>query len=385
MDAKLLSVETEQRAYKLPYLPVEIIFQIFGYLHITTDVNEKSPIFEIAEGFADLPGWQSAILRAAPLVLVSSPATWNKASHIMTDTQLRCVGHGPRLLEFRDKDAIDRLAFTSNGPAMLVLADEDTFNSDILAARHFDWQSVVLLAATVPRLRYMLHACGDSLWSARSLSIGLKYSSAAQLDFDAEDLEPRGGFRLWIPDKVEKRAELQDLSLPLNIFRDISTLLPSLQSVDIVVSHDQSYGFLCQKLQNLPCSLTSLSLTAEAPSSFQTDMHVELSIVVYGGRISLPTLQVLRIRGFREYFINSLLGRFVCPVLSSLTVEPSSPFRCADLKPLSYGLSEQKSLPGILHQSFPNLRNLQYIPSSVCATSLFEQVTNVSNSFSFRR
>ncbi len=117
----------------------------------------------------------------------------------------------------------------------------------------------MLLAATVPRLRYMLHACGESLWRARSLSIGLKYSTGAQAKFSAGDLEPRGGFQLWLPDKAEIRSELRRLSLPLDIISDITPLLPRLQSIEILVSihsHSQILIHLLQKLQRLPRALT---------------------------------------------------------------------------------------------------------------------------------
>ncbi len=374
--AKLLSVErrnglisTEGMTYRLPSLPIDVIFQIFRYLHMTADFNERSPLFKIAEGFADLRSWQRAILRTVPIVLMTSPAAWNKSSHIMTDTQLQCVGRAPRLCQFRDEYAIDRLA--SNEPAMLVLADEDTFNSDILAARNFDWHSVVLLAATVPRLRYMLHACGNCLWRARSLSIGLKYSSGAQAKFSAGDLEPRGGFQLWLPDKAEMRAELWHLSLPLDILSDITPLLPRLQSVEILVSihsHSQILIHLLQKLQRLPRALTSLSLTNEDSSSLQ--LFQALIGVVHRGRVSLvlPVLQTLRIRGFDDFCTNAFLGVFSCPNLSSLTAEPSNPSNNANPShpaPNSSWLVAQesdKAFPSVLQEKLPNLEKLAIHP-----------------------
>ncbi len=236
---------------------VETIFQIFGYLHLTADVNEVSPIFDIAGGFADLPGWQRAILRIVPLVIASSPAAWDKGVNVMTDAQFQCVGRAPRFCLFGDKDTVDQL--TLNEPAMLILADDDTFDSDILAAQKLHWQSVVLLAATAPRLRYMLHACGDFLWSIRSLSFGLKYSSDAQANFDAGEVRPRDIFQL---SGANKQAELQHLSLdslPLKLLSKIAPLLPGLQSVEMLVSSTQPYEHLMQKLQMQvgPCTLTS--------------------------------------------------------------------------------------------------------------------------------
>lgn len=177
--AKLLSVErtnalieaTEQTVHRLPCLTVETVFQIFRYLHMTAVLNGISPLFEIAEGFADLPGWQHAILHIVPFVLVSAPASWDKGLFIINNCQLPYLGYCPRLRIFGNKDTVDHLA--SRDPAMLVLADEDTFDSDVVTAKTFNWDSVVLLAATVPQLRYMLQACGEFLWSARSLYIGL--------------------------------------------------------------------------------------------------------------------------------------------------------------------------------------------------------------------
>ena len=297
-DAKAVRIKNTdsllRAADRSTYLPVEVILRIFELLYYPQSVDRQTrftrelSLFKIATGFADLPGWQKAIMGQIPLVLVPDVRYWDRVKIELSLRNKLALGYHPRVCAYDDNVAIAQVGAREPAAAYLAV-NGGHFPLYVKAARHFELKSLIFSASDLQKLSEGLAIAGDLLWGIESLELVVKQSFMEIQDgFWQQNQFNRGPFHLNVPvgNLVPRlRAAClqwktlqgslphlaQVTSLDLAIHRRLMRFSSIISSTAYTTCHSHSLTLRCGKDTVVGTSLPSTML-AILPS-YQTSMN----------------------------------------------------------------------------------------------------------------